>query len=213
LSAPTPVVIAGAGNLGKLLFDCLDGDERWHILGFIDDGHAGGTCFDLPVYSSEDYDPRLTRNAFMAIGYPQMRRAMVARLAPLQLDWRRFIDRRAMVGRGATLGTGVLVLSFAMVASGVRIGDFTYLSSYAHVGTGATVGDYTSILPAASVGESVIGSDCVLGLRSACLDGATIGDGATLAPFTLVRRVIPAGALVAGSPARIVPRNRDAEPE
>ena len=205
-ASPTPVVIAGAGKMGKLLFDCIDGDDRWQVIGFIDDGHAGETCFGLPVFASESYDTRLTRNAIMAVGYPATRRQMVDRLAPLKLDWRTYIDRRCMVGREAAIGRGAIVLSFAMVASGVRIGEFAYVSSYANVGTGSVIGCFTSILMGATVGESVIGSDCVLGMRSGCLDHATLGDGVTLAPYTLVRRPIPAGALVAGSPARIVER-------
>jgi acetyltransferase-like isoleucine patch superfamily enzyme len=192
--------------MGKLLFDCIDGDDRWRVIGFIDDGHAGETCFGLPVFAGDDYDVRLTRNAIMAVGYPATRRQMVERLAPLGLDWCSYIDRRCMVGREAVIGRGAIVLSFAMVASGVRIGDFSYVSSYANVGTGSQIGAFTSVLMGATVGESVIGSDCVLGMRSGCLDFATLGDGVTLAPYTLVRKPIPAGALVAGSPARIVRR-------
>jgi carbonic anhydrase/acetyltransferase-like protein (isoleucine patch superfamily) len=197
--------------MGKLLFDCIDGDDRWQVIGFIDDGHAGETRFGLPVFAGDAYDVRLTRHAIMAVGYPATRRQMIARLAPLELDWCTYIDRRCMVGREAVIGRGAIVLSFAMVASGVRIGDFTYVSSYASVGTGSVVGSFTSILIGATAGESVIGDDCVLGMRSGCLDHATLGDGVTLAPYTLVRRAIPAGALVAGSPARIVERGSRTE--
>jgi acetyltransferase-like isoleucine patch superfamily enzyme len=98
----------------------------------------------------------------------------------------------------------VLVLSFAMIASGVRIGDFCYISSYAHAGTGAAIGNYTSLMGGATVGDSVVGDGCVIGLKSACIDGAVVGDGATVAPYTCVRRTVPAGALIAGSPARII---------
>ena len=205
-----PVVIAGAGNLGKLLIDCLEGDDRWRPIGFIDDGHAGETVCGLPVFGGADYDPGLTRNVLCAIGAPPMRRAMVERLAPLGLEWRTFVDRRSMVGRGAMLGRGVLVLSFAMIASGVRIGDFTYLSGYANVGTRAVIGDYCSVLGAASVGDSLVGNDCVLGLHSATVE-AQLGDGVTVAAHTLVRKTVPAGALVAGSPARIVRRSGPAK--
>ena len=198
-----PVVIVGAGHLGKLLFDCLAGDDRWRAVAFIDDGLAGGQVFGLPVFASDTYDRGLASDGFLAIGFPKERRAMLARVAPLCLSWPNFIDRQAMVGHDAHLGEGALVLSFAMVASGVTLGSFTYLSSYAHVGTGAVVGDFTSILPGASIGKSVVGDNCVIGLKSACLDGASVGNGVTVAPYTLVRKAIPAGALVAGNPGRI----------
>lgn len=201
---PTDVTIVGAGHLGKLLFDCLEGDPRWRLVAFIDDGLAGGAYFGVPIFGSETYDSELTRNAFLAIGFPAMRRTMVARTAPLGLNWSTFVDRRCMVGREVSLGEGALVLSFAMIASGVRLGAFTYLSSYAHVGTGAAVGDFTSILPGASIGKSVVGSDCVIGLKSACLDGADIGDGTTVGPYTLIRRTVPPRSFVAGNPARVM---------
>lgn len=202
--APRKVVIAGAGNLGRLLLDCLDGDDRWEVVGFIDDGLAGQNYFDLPIFSSANYDSGLASDAFMAIGYPDMRRTMIDSLEPLGLNWQTFIDRRSMVGRGVDLGRGTLVMSFAMVASGVRIGDFTYISSYAHVGTRSEVGAFSSVLFGAMVGESKIGSECILGVKSTCLDGAVIGDGASVAPYTLVRMAIPARASVAGSPPRII---------
>lgn len=207
---PTPVVIAGAGKLGKLLVDCLDGDERWRPVAFIDDGQAGETCFGLPIYASDAYDPALTRHAFMAIGYPAMRRQMVARLERLGLDWRTFVDRRAMVGRHAVLGRGTLVLNFATIASTVRTGEFCYVSTYGHLGTGSVMGDYCSVLPSAGAGETVIGNDCTLGVHSSCLDHAVLGDGVTVGPYALVRQSVPAGALVAGVPARIVRRDETA---
>lgn len=121
--APTDVAIVGAGNLGMFLYDCLVGDPRWRCVAFIDDGKAGETYFGLPIFGLDDYDLDLCRNAFLAVGFPDVRRKMVARLSPLPLEWPAYIDRRSLVGPGAILGRGVLVLSFAMIASGVRIGD------------------------------------------------------------------------------------------
>ncbi len=204
------MVIVGAGNLGRLLLDCLEGDDRWRPVAFIDDGLAGGRYLDLPIFGAEDYDCALTRNAFLAIGYPEQRQAMLARVAPLGLAWNTFVDRRSVVGRGVELGEGVLILSFAVIASGVRVGDFCYISAYASAGAGASIGAFTSVLPGALVGSSHVGEHCVLGVHSACLDGATIGDGAVVSPHALVRKSVPPGALVAGSAARIVGRSEGA---
>jgi acetyltransferase-like isoleucine patch superfamily enzyme len=201
---PVPVVIVGCGKLGKLLWDYVDGDARWRVLAFLDDGHAGGMLFGLPVIASDAYDTRLTRNALMAIGYPGQRRPMVAKLAPLGLEWCSFVDRRAMVGRHAAIGRGSIVLGFTTISSGVRIGEFAYISANAHIGSGSVLGDYCSVLPSASIGETMIGNDCVIGMHSACLDHAVLEDGVSVAPFTLVRRTVPAGMLIAGNPPRTV---------
>ena len=57
MTRPTRVVIVGAGHLGKLLFDCLHDDPRWDIVGFIDDGEVGKSCFGKPVFAADRYDP------------------------------------------------------------------------------------------------------------------------------------------------------------
>jgi sugar O-acyltransferase (sialic acid O-acetyltransferase NeuD family) len=200
------VVIAGAGNLGKLLFDCLDGDVRWNVVGFIDDGRAGQTHLGIPIFGSDGYDRSLTSCAFLAIGYPTMRGAMLERLRGLDLDWCTYIDRRSVVGRGASIGRGTIVLNFATIASGVRIGEFTYVSSYAHLGAGAEVGSCSSIMPGACIGTARVGDRCIVGLHSACLDEAVVGDDAAVAPGALVRGIVPPHAFVANAPARIARR-------
>jgi UDP-3-O-[3-hydroxymyristoyl] glucosamine N-acyltransferase len=201
---PRDVVIAGAGNLGKLLLDCIDGDPRWNVVGFIDDGRAGETQLGLPIFSSDNYDVSLTANAIVAIGYPDMRRAMIERLAPLGLTWCTYLDRRSVIGRGAALGRGSIILGFATVASGVRVGEFTYISGYAHIGAGAVIGSWTSVMPGVCVATSVIGDRCILGLRSACLEGALVGDGVRVAPGVLVRTAVPANTVVVGTKVRAI---------
>lgn len=189
------------------LYDCLAGDPDWRCTAFIDDGKAGEEHFGVPIFAADRYDPAAGRNALLAVGFPALRRKMVDRLSPLGLEWRTYVDRRSMVGAGAMLGRGVLVLSFAAIASGVRIGDFSYISAYAHAGSRARIGNYVSVMTAAVVGDSVVGDGCTIGLKSACIDGAVIGEGATIAPYTCVRRSAPPGSLVAGPTARIMTRN------
>jgi acetyltransferase-like isoleucine patch superfamily enzyme len=52
-----------------------------------------------------------------------------------------------------------------------------------------------------------IGDDCFIGAHAIILPGVTIGDNCIVAAASVVARDVPAGSLVAGSPARIVESN------
>lgn len=55
-----------------------------------------------------------------------------------------------------------------------------------------------------SKGDLIIGHDVWLGRDALCMPGVTIGDGAIVATRAVVSRPVPAYAIVAGNPARIV---------
>ena len=208
ISAPQDVVIVGAGHLGLLLHDCLEGDPRWRCVGFIDDGQEGTQIRGLPIFSTEAYERRFCEKAFLAVGFPKLRQHMVERLKSKSLRWETFVDRRSMVGGGAVLGQGVLILNYATIASDTALEDFVYISNYAGAGTGSRVGAFTAVLAGAMIGGCVIGEACVIGIRSTCLN-INIGDEAVISPHSWVRRDVPAGALAAGSPARVASKAVD----
>lgn len=70
--------------------------------------------------------------------------------------------------------------------------------------------DFHAITSDGVVGRSVapvaIGDRVWVGTRAIILKGVTIGDGAVVAAGALVTRDVPAGAVVAGVPARVVGR-------
>lgn len=207
-SGPRDVVIAGAGSAGELLFDCLDGDDAWNVIAFLDEGKGGSMLFDRPVLHPDSYDPRRCRTALVAAGSPAVRRALVDGAARLDLSWATYVDRRSHVSRTARLGEGTIVFPFASVAPGTVLGRFSYLGGYASVGKRSVLGEFATLAPRSSAGACLMGDDCVVGFNSACLDGAQLGDGVVLAPYTWVRKPVPAGSFVAGTPPRVT-RRRD----
>ena len=62
------------------------------------------------------------------------------------------------------------------------------------------------VMSAPSRGDTVVGHDVWLGYSALVLPGVTIGHGAVVAAASVVARDVPPYAIVAGNPARVVPR-------
>ena len=63
---------------------------------------------------------------------------------------------------------------------------------------------------ATRTGPVTIGDHVFVGQRAIILGGVTIGDGATIGAGSVVTRDVPAGAVVAGVPARPLGTGTDA---
>ena len=69
----------------------------------------------------------------------------------------------AVVGRGASLGTGVRIEPYAVIGDGVTIGDATRIGAHCVLGPGTSIGSRCTLHPHVVVySESIIGSDVIL---------------------------------------------------
>lgn len=110
------------------------------------------------------------------------------------------------IGAGTTMVQGSLQLH---EPGEIRIGADCMISSQVYISLSDIHPIYDRatghrINPAASV---LIGDHVWLGLRSLVLKGARIGDGAVVAAGAMVTGQIPAHAIVAGAPAKVMREN------
>jgi acetyltransferase-like isoleucine patch superfamily enzyme len=109
-----------------------------------------------------------------------------------------------VIGDGVNIGTSCRIAS----QSKISIGTSTLIAAYCYIGPGNhQQGDGGQPLIEQGMeikGGVTIGSNCWIGARATILDGVTIGDNAIVGAHSLVRESVPAGAVVAGTPARLI---------
>ena len=116
----------------------------------------------------------------------------------------------AAKGGKIVLGDGVNIGSYCRIAteSSLEIKESTLVAAYAYVGPGNhQEGDSETPLIAREMeikGGVTIGAHSWIGARATILDGVKIGDRAIVGAHSLVREDVPEGAVVAGTPARVI---------
>lgn len=117
-----------------------------------------------------------------------------------------------IVAKNATikLGNACNISSNCRIAtqSRVEIGDSVLIAAYAYIGPGnhAIEDGATPIIEQAmdNRGGVTIGDHAWIGTRATVLDGVKIGAHAVVGAHSLVREDVPEGAIVAGTPAKIL---------
>ncbi|MGH7727945.1 MAG: bifunctional UDP-N-acetylglucosamine diphosphorylase/glucosamine-1-phosphate N-acetyltransferase GlmU [Vulcanimicrobiaceae bacterium] len=126
----------------------------------------------------------------------------------------------AHLRNGTTVGTAARIGNFveikaSQLAPGVRAGHLTYLGD-SEVGERSNVGagTITCNFDGERKHRTTIGKDAFIGSNSSLVAPLVIGDGALTGAGSVVTRDVPAGARVAGNPARpLAPKPPDASPE
>jgi len=102
------------------------------------------------------------------------------------------------IGSGCRIGT----------QTSVTIGESTLIAAYSYIGPGNhEVGEAGETIIDKEMqlkGGVQIGAHCWIGARATILDGVTIGDGAVIGAHSLVTEDVPAGGIVAGTPAKLL---------
>lgn len=109
-----------------------------------------------------------------------------------------------------SLGKAVNISSSCRIASegSIRIGESCLISAYCYIGPGNhkfSEKEIPVMQQGMEEGRGVfIGKNVWIGARATILDGVSIGDNVVVAAHSFVRDDVPEGAIVGGTPARIL---------
>jgi len=117
------------------------------------------------------------------------------------------IGDNAVVMMGAVVNIGAVIGEGTMIDMGAVLGGRATVGKRCHIGANAVL---AGVIEPASAKPVVIEDDVLVGACAVVIEGVRVGAGAVVAAGSVVIEDVPAGAVVAGVPARVVKREKDA---
>lgn len=118
------------------------------------------------------------------------------------------IEDGAVVMMGATINIGAVVGEGTMVDMNATLGGRATTGKNVHVGAGSVL---AGVIEPPSASPVVIEDDVLIGANAVILEGVRVGKGAIVAAGAIVTKDVPAGAVVAGTPAKVIKQSADVQ--
>lgn len=111
------------------------------------------------------------------------------------------IGDAAVIMMGAVINIGAVVGPGTMIDMGAILGGRATVGANCHIGAGAVL---AGVIEPASATPVIVEDGVLVGANAVVIEGVHIGKGAVVAAGSVVIEDVPANAVVAGCPARVI---------
>ncbi len=111
------------------------------------------------------------------------------------------IGKNAVIMMGAVINIGAVIGEGTMIDMGAVLGGRATVGKNCHVGAGAVL---AGVVEPASATPVTVEDNVLIGANAVVIEGCRIGKDAVVAAGAVVVSDVPAGAVVAGCPARVI---------
>jgi sugar O-acyltransferase (sialic acid O-acetyltransferase NeuD family) len=205
---PRPLLIFPCNGNGREALDCLG--DRHRCIGFVDDTpeKQGRDVHGHRVFGRAALREHGDAAVLAVPGSPLSYRERQGIIEALGVDRERFarvVHPGARIAAEAVLGSNVLVMAGAVITCNAVVGDHVLILPNAVLVHDVVIGAFSIVGANVTIGgHTRVGASCYIGGGASIMNGLTIGDGALIGLGSVVIRDVPAGARVAGNPARVL---------
>jgi 2,3,4,5-tetrahydropyridine-2,6-dicarboxylate N-succinyltransferase (EC 2.3.1.117) len=111
------------------------------------------------------------------------------------------IEDQAVIMMGAVINIGSHIGKASMIDMNAVLGARAFVGDHCHIGAGTVL---AGVLEPPSATPVVIEDNVLIGANCVVLEGVRVGEGAVVAAGSVVTKDVPSGAVVAGTPAKVI---------
>jgi sugar O-acyltransferase (sialic acid O-acetyltransferase NeuD family) len=207
-----PIIIFGAGPLGKIARDVFESNSNV-VYGYLDDDKSlhGSSIDDITVLGNTDDDGFLKLigkkcEAFIAIDELRFKKSLVKMLNEVRhVQPVNAVHAKAGISPFASIGHGNFFGSHTEIGPGTAIESHGIFHPGSLVGANCTIGNFVQIGAGAIINSGVtIEDDVFIGSGAVIVSGVNLAKGCRVGAGSVVIASVASGETVFGNPAKPV---------